>query len=80
MGLMGGLPRQPMPQEIAQQKMMQLHDDMFQTELTNALKLTNPEEQAAAIAKARENRLRALRPIVTPGYGMIAYGQDDKAD
>lgn len=78
--LMGGLPRQPMPQEIAQQKMMQMHDQVFNDEMANALKMTDPNAQAIAKSNAYEKYIKSMRVIATPGYGMIGYGQEDKAD
>lgn len=78
--LLGGLPRQPMPQEVAQQKLMQLYQDRHDNDIAQAMRLTDPNAQAKAKEDAYTRFEKYLRPLGIPGYGMIGIGQEDKAE
>jgi hypothetical protein len=78
--LQSGLPRQPMPQEIAQQKLMQLYQDRYDNDIAQAMRLTDPVAQAAARENAYQRLEKFLRPLGIPGYGLIGVGQEDNAN
>lgn len=74
--LLGGLPRQPMPQETAQNSLLYLaqkqHDDETSAD---ALKGLSPEQQKATIINATARLQKVYETIANSAYATLNYEQ-----
>ena len=74
--LLGGLPRQPMPQETAQNSLLYMAAKQHADETSaDALKGLTPDQQKVATINATEKLRRTLESISNANYGALNYEQ-----
>jgi hypothetical protein len=74
--LLGGLPRQPMPQETAQNSLMYLAQKQFEHETSpEYIAGLHPADQANAVPNATARLQKIYESIANAGYGTLNYEQ-----